>query len=311
MLNNCLAQVCQAFEEEQDLEKKMTLCQEITHFLLSTPQVFEDELKPLSPGTQWINHVKQSIKHLIQNKIPQDKRVNLFRLISALTHGFNRVDWLFSSDWTDEDTKLFGLLTRLTCIELVMLLDKMSPLQEKETDLLGCLLILVEKEMTCLLEVDKATQRMTPQEIGSLISSFRGVASNMITFLSQSVNANPVENQSQEERDTSTFNCSLQELSMVRFLCQWILEDSDISEDQTEQLTPLLLQTFTTISDDNEGSSLRHGILSALLILHDIKPIFLDGQLNIFDNFTSECHACREGELSICQEFRVKILFPK
>lgn len=328
MLSECLSKVCLCFYEEKDLELKMNLCQEITDFLLSTPDVFIDTSLTTLPRKPWLCHISNTVRHLLQNQLPNDKRVLLFKLMSSLTHGLHRIDWFVDQEsWTEDDCKFFGLMTRLTAIEIVMLLERLSGQESGDTtslqsDHLGSLLILVEHEMSCLLENDSSTSLMSPDEVGSLISSIRGVASNVIEFLVLKQHS-PVEvdNESRKrslsdlEESSQTASMSIECLSLVRFLCQWLLEDTDVTEDQAEQITPILISSFLSQSQHQamESPLFEHGILSALLSLNDVKEVLVvDHELKeVLDKQTSSCLVCREGEqedLPICQEFRARIL---
>ena len=329
MLNDCLSKVCQSFQEEADLEVKMNLCEEISDFLLSTPDVFSGSLTSLS----WLSHVRKTVKHLLQNKLPSDKRILVFRLMSVLTQGLHGIDWFLEREekWTPDDCHFFGLLTRLTCIELVMLLDSLSSkhqnnlltpipnnqesISSSETDLLGSLLILLEHEMSCLLDNEESSKHMSPDEVGSLISSIRGAAFNIIDFLVIKLNTSAVEDEDTTRRlPSNTEPIAIECLSLVRFLCKWLLEDTDITEEQAEQVTPLLLKSFQTQSESHPmpSPSFEHALLSALISINDVKELVMrDETKETFESFTSSCLLCREGQqndLPICQEFRAKIL---
>jgi hypothetical protein len=354
MLHECLAKVCEAFYVERDLQQKMNLCQEITEFLLSTPDVFVDAT---STPRGWLTHLSDTVRHLLQNKLPSDKRSQVFKLASVLTEGFNRIDWFVDfkkwarksrskeDKWSLEDRKFFGLFTRLTCIEIVLLLEGISKNSQTTTsaqiDNLGCLLILIEHEMSCLLDVeyfdddplheDKTTiASMSPDEVGSLISNIRGVASNVIDYLILKHGSQEQDNEMNNlvkrsirdaEGDSMSVMIPMESLCLVRFLCQYLVEDISVKEGQIEGIIPVLLSSFMTqvSSSTMESPAFEHGILSALIVINGVKEVALNDQLprNSLESFTSSCLLCQEGnqatqdnqqDIPICREFREKIL---
>lgn len=203
-------------------------------------------------------------------------------------------------------------IKEVTTDESSSCLEWLSP----SSDHLGSLLILLEHSMSCLLENDSCSSNMTPDEVGSLITSIRGVSSNMIDFLY-------LQNRSQEDEEeqepkllhSSTTTFSLDPLSLIRFLCMFLVEDTDVTEEQADHITPVILNAFVSQTQDPKmhSPSFQHGILAALMSLNDVKEVTIqeEGLRETLNSFTSTCESCREGHqdnLPICQEFRSKIL---
>jgi hypothetical protein len=265
--------------------KKMQLAEEITEFLLQTPDACH------SSDQSWTNPLALSIAELIKNRLPSDKRRILFRLISSLTHGFGRIDWFRNTQentWTESDRKLFGLLSRLACVEIVMCIEA-EPL---DSELMGSLLIILEHCLSCLVDEESSVASgMEPDALASLIKNIREVAASLIDYLSEKWTG-----------EESTLE-SLEYLSMLRFICQWIIEDTCLNEEQAESLRPLIVSVLEMQMEKHllDSPSFEHALLSSLLSLFDVKEFSLES-LQI-ESFVNNCNLCSNQE-STCQKVK-------
>lgn len=287
-LLHCLRSVLsQLSNESLDVTARLNLCQELADFLLKTPPVFQ------SQDNSWMHDLFPVVFHFVQNKWSRENRLKLFRLLSALAYGSGRADWFRcngSLEWTLEGSKFIGLQTRLACVEVVLALDSSAFDQE----LIGSCLILLEKAMLLLSnECDnndsKLIQLMQPDEVSSIITSMRDVSGKIIEFLSL---------HSPPTSEALT-------LSLVRFICLFLVEDTHVTPGQGEQLLPVLFSSLRHESQSHPGCD-DHAIISALVSLFErttLDPAAMIEEDALFIiAYADQCDSCKQlDDESVCQ----------
>lgn len=288
-LLNCLRSILhQLSNESVDLQSRLNLCQELADFLLNTPPVFHSQDK------SWLHDIFPVLFHFLQNKWSKENRQKLFRLLSALAYGSGRADWFRYNDteWTLEESKFIGLETRLACVEVLLALDSSSFDQE----LIGSCLILLEKSMLLLSDEcdkndSKLIQLMQPDEVSSIITSMRDVSGKIIEFFS-------LYSGSSSEAFT---------LSLVRFICLFLVEDTHVTPGQGEQLLPVLFSSLRQESKSHPGYD-DHAIISALVSLFErstLDPAVMNEDDALFIiAYADQCDSCKQLEESVCQSVK-------
>lgn len=205
LLTSCLSAICQALDNESELDKKIKLLEDVTEFLLTTPDAFS------SSDVSWTGPLYSATSHLLSNRLPAKDRRKVFRLISSLVLGFQRFHWFLPLDvqWSPSDAKYFNLLIRFICIEIVMLLDESAGIDD---DYMGVLLVIMEHGLMCLVQSDDLSSYLTADQLSSLIISIRSAAEKMLQF-------------SDLHKDETEQTVLL--FSMMRLLSLWIIEDNE------------------------------------------------------------------------------------
>ena len=273
LLTTCLSKICEEMDREPDLHKKMKLVDDVTEFLLSTPDVFS------SSDLTWRRFLYSTITHLLSNKIPAKDRKKVFKLISSLVLGFGRINWFMAEDgdWREQDVKYFNLLSRYTCIEIVMLLDGQQD-DNIDSDFLGCVLIILEHCLMCLVECDAVSSGLTPSQISALIVAIRSAAITMIEFADL-------------HKDDQELTLIIR--SMIRLISLWIREDNEgvtvhagnmFASVVIAVLTRSQAETTTTSSHD-----LLHAAIAGITDLPSECAQTLSGRRNEISDLMSHC----------------------
>lgn len=247
LLTTCLSKICEEISRESDLNKKMKLVDDVTEFLLVTPDVFS------SSDMTWRQFLYSSIRHLLSSKLPAKDRKKLFKLISSLVLGFGRTNWFMAEDgeWSDADVTYFHLLSRYTCIEIAMLLDDRQP-GNIDSDFLGCILIILEHCLICLVECDAVTSHLTPDQICALIVSIRSVSLTMMEFADL-------------HKDDDEYTLIIR--SMIRLISLWVREDNEgVSVDAGNTFAAVVVAVLMKCQDDTMTVSAdSHDLLHAAI----------------------------------------------
>lgn len=278
----------QLTNESLDVSARIGLCTEITEFLINTPPVFQ------ASDLSWTRKLFNILFHFVQNKWSHENRVKIFRLLSTLAHGAGKADWFRydNAQWTLEETKFIGLTTRLACVEVMMMLE--SPSVTLNQDLIGCCLIILEKSLLLLSEEcdnddSQLIGLMNVDEVTSIISSMRDVSAKIIEFLT--ITETPV-------------TCESLTLSLVRFMCLLLVEDTHVTPGQAEAVLPVLFTSLRHQSSSHPGCD-DHAILSALVSLFErtsLDPRVMSEEDALFlTAFSAQCDVCKQLEESVCQ----------
>jgi hypothetical protein len=291
MLTACLTKICEEMNNEPTLEKKIKLVDDITEFLLVTPDVFS------AADLKWRQELYQTIKHLISNKMPSQCRRKVFKLISSLTLGFGRVNWFLSpdGDWGVADVQYFNLLSRYVCIEIVLLLDDGRD-QNVDSDYLGCLLITLEHCLICLVECDAVTCHLTADQISALIVSIRSAALTMIDFADL-------------HKHEDSFTLVIR--SIIRLTSLWIREDNEgvsvpIGNKFVEVVVTVLNHEAAPAPDATDLHELIHAAVTSVTALpSECIPVISENR-NKISGLLTACQANSDPDSScrmVCESF--------
>lgn len=247
LLTSCLSTICQALRDEPELEKKMRLVDDVTEFLLTTPDAFS------SCDLSWTGSLYSATSDLLSNRLPAKDRRKVFRLISSLILGFQCFHWFLPPDgqWSASDAKYFNLLTRYTCVEIVMLLDDGHVIDD---DYMGVLLIILEHGLMSLVQSDDLSSHLTPDQLSSLIVSIRSVADKMLEFADLH----------KDETEHSVLLCSI-----MRLLSLWIIEDNGgVSAKAGNVFTRFVVSVLSKPAPHPSHDSL-HAAFNSITVLPD------------------------------------------
>lgn len=293
LLVECLHQIASHFASDHS-ERKFELCKDLLRFLQDTPDVFDE---PWTSRLSWTRPLFRGLFDIARCKTNPEVRSMTIEMTAVLTRGFNGFQWATESD--KMSSKFVGLVSRLACLELSLLLDSPEKLLGPLTG--SCLMVIEHSILTLVNDalVENLDPRMNPDEVCSFIDTLRETVIKIMDFIL-------------DRRDESWFKsssdlpkeCQELEIGLIRISCLLLSEDSTISPKRVERLIPV----FADFLSNKSCYGLHHIIITGLIPYCDnddiIHAVLNEG--NVFLRCVNNCQECN-AKSSLCQIFKTML----